>query len=128
METIKSNLLQSIIRYNEVTSNQGNEYTLLESLRSSLQIADPGILDRSDAAVRCKTKCDDNQPALKNPIAVEKGTNKDQIQDQPRSTDVSDIPPAYAELSRNDINLQELQKNIYQQNSNGIQLFNKRCQ
>lgn len=40
METIRINILQSMMVDNEVNMNQGNEYTVIECLRSALKSVD----------------------------------------------------------------------------------------
>lgn len=37
METIKANILQTLTLDDEVASNQGNEYTIIEYIRNAIQ-------------------------------------------------------------------------------------------
>lgn len=79
METIRVNLIQSMMLENEVKSNQGSKHAVVDPLRSVLRYVETRLPDLSDAALQPKTKLEDNKPALEDAIAAEKSLHEDQM-------------------------------------------------
>lgn len=143
MDTIRLNLLQSMKLDDEVTSNQGNEYSVIESLRSALQRVDPDLRDRSDALLITRTECsaqqstngfdNANTETTSNPPCNSKDDNGVVQNNQPQvNTDVPDVPNPSAQSNEGngkmDIDKEERQTKIDELNSIGIQFINKTWQ
>lgn len=75
-----------------MTSNQGNEYTVIDSLRGALQRVDPNLLDRCDAVLSSKNECNSNQSALRHSSSGEEGSNNNKIGADKISADDLDVP------------------------------------
>lgn len=106
MVTIGIYIIQSMIINNKVTSNQSNEYTVIESIRYSLQRVAQVLLDRSDAPRMPKTEFNYNQEALGYPTSTKQVSNAGLSEDKPRRINVSDIPPVPSELGEKENKLQ----------------------
>lgn len=112
METIGTNLIQSTMLDNEVISNQGNQYTVIDSLWAALQPVDTGLLDSSDVAIQSKSECDSNQSALRYSASWAEGSNNNAIEADNICAEVPEVPPGPDEPSEDELRKKELQANI----------------
>lgn len=52
METIRKHILQTTTLDKEITSNQGNQFVIVDSIRAALQRVDPALLDARYGALK----------------------------------------------------------------------------
>ena len=93
VSTLRTNLLRSTQLGRESESNEGNDHTILKTLRQSLMSVNPNLVKKCDEDLRKATEIntnssidqpDDNLPTTQSPLipTEEPELSKEQIEEQ----------------------------------------------
>lgn len=130
METIQKNLLRSMILDDEVSSNQGNEFMVIESLRSALRRVDPELLDTCDERLQSRTELklsEESNDRTESDVAAVPAHDCEK-QGCVDTLSTPDETLVQKEATLQEIEQNKLQKDIERLSSRGITFFNKTWQ
>ncbi len=120
MDTVRNNLLRTTSMDDEILLNRGNDLSVLDSLRETLQRIDPQMVDRQDEKLRQKQfsqECRENESPEQN---LNSSEQREQLSPSPEPTDKTEQPvKSFQEIQRI-----QMEEDRIRLKSKGIECFN----
>ena len=117
MANVKNNLLRSTILDSEIESNQGNEYTILNTLRQSLMSISPNIVKECDRRLKQLV-----EGRLSNNNNTEKEVPEEKTVDVPNPPNV--VSDSHDHFTPEELEKINLEKDLQMLSSKGIDCIN----